>query len=187
MNRLAALQIATDPLADSDAELVEADVGLLRATLHAALGAIEEPTIVVRRNGHPVLANARGREWLASGTADLASLVQSAISAGPGQESAGFSVSPIQGRQGVELFLVVGRPTGSRDERRTVQAASSWRLTRAETRVFGRLGRGITNRAIAHELECSIRTVELHVSSILKKAQVKSRAQLLVKLLGNPS
>ncbi len=186
MNRFVALQAAPDPLADSDTELVDADAELLRATLHAALGAIEEPTVVVHRSGRPVLANARGRDWLASSTTELASLVEAAISSGPGQQPAGFRVSPIQGRHGAELFLVVGRSSGTRSEQRMLQAASRWRLTRAETRVFKRLGRGITNRAIARELDCSIRTVELHVSSILKKAQVKSRAELIVKLLGTP-
>ncbi len=55
----------------------------------------------------------------------------------------------------------------------------SWsRLSAAEQRVCLAIGRGLSNKAIAAELFLSIRTVETHVSRILRKMGVPSRLQL---------
>ena len=48
--------------------------------------------------------------------------------------------------------------------------------------VLSLLTQGRSNKAIAHTLSCSERTVELHVSNLLVKAAVQSRSELLVKL-----
>jgi DNA-binding NarL/FixJ family response regulator len=41
-----------------------------------------------------------------------------------------------------------------------------------------------TNRAIAAELRCSIKTVEYHVSNILRKTGAESRTELIVRVMG---
>ena len=45
--------------------------------------------------------------------------------------------------------------------------------------------RGASNRRIAAELACSVKTVEHHVSSILRKVDVENRASLILALLGD--
>jgi DNA-binding CsgD family transcriptional regulator len=57
-------------------------------------------------------------------------------------------------------------------------------LTRAETRVLERVLKGRTNKEVALEFGCSVRTVEFHVSNILKKRRVSTRGLLLAQHLG---
>ncbi len=52
------------------------------------------------------------------------------------------------------------------------------RLTAREREVALLVGRGLTNRQIAKELSISERTVSTHLSKILKKLELNSRAQL---------
>lgn len=57
--------------------------------------------------------------------------------------------------------------------------ADTWHhLSAAEQRVCLAIGRGLSNKAIAAELYLSIRTVETHVSRILRKMGASSRLQL---------
>jgi predicted ATPase/DNA-binding CsgD family transcriptional regulator len=57
-------------------------------------------------------------------------------------------------------------------------AAASAALTGREREIVVRVLRGLTNRGIAAELVISERTVEWHVSNILKRLGLRSRAQL---------
>ena len=61
-------------------------------------------------------------------------------------------------------------------------AAKVVSLTDAETRVFVRVARGDANKEIASSFGCSPRTVEVHVTSLLKKCGVGSRSQLIAWL-----
>jgi DNA-binding CsgD family transcriptional regulator/PAS domain-containing protein len=61
-------------------------------------------------------------------------------------------------------------------------AAQRFRLTPAQTRVLERVARGISNATIAAELGVAERTIEAHVTAILVKAQVPSRAALIVQI-----
>ena len=51
-------------------------------------------------------------------------------------------------------------------------------LTRREREVAKLVARGLTNRRIAEELVLSERTVENHVSNILKKLKLSSRSEV---------
>src|SRR5262249_15630965 len=55
-------------------------------------------------------------------------------------------------------------------------------LTAREREICDLLTKGKTNKAIAEELVVSERTVESHVSSILTKMSVSSRAELIARL-----
>jgi DNA-binding NarL/FixJ family response regulator len=61
--------------------------------------------------------------------------------------------------------------------------AQRLRLSRRESQVLELLCRGHSNRAVARELGIAEVTVENHVTSILRKARVHSRAALLAKVL----
>jgi DNA-binding NarL/FixJ family response regulator len=58
-----------------------------------------------------------------------------------------------------------------------------WGLTRRENQVVLAILRGATNRQIANELGCAMKTIEHHVSSILRKANLENRASLIVAIL----
>ncbi len=51
-------------------------------------------------------------------------------------------------------------------------------LTRREREVAALVARGLTNRGISEELSISERTVATHVGRILKKLNLRSRAQI---------
>ena len=68
--------------------------------------------------------------------------------------------------------------------RRTGPSAAST-LTRRESEVLGVLARGRSNQQIAAELGLGQRTVEGHVSSVLGKLGVASRAEAVAYALGH--
>jgi non-specific serine/threonine protein kinase len=53
-------------------------------------------------------------------------------------------------------------------------------LTRREAEVAQLVGRGLSNREIASALVVSVRTAEAHVTNVLNKLGLRSRAQLAV-------
>ena len=53
-------------------------------------------------------------------------------------------------------------------------------LTEREREVLLRICSGLANKEIAQDLGCALKTVECHVSSILRKAGLASRLQLAV-------
>ena len=57
-------------------------------------------------------------------------------------------------------------------------------LSPAEQRVALSVGRGMANKAIARELLLSTRTIETHVSRILRKMDVTSRLELAIRIAG---
>lgn len=53
-------------------------------------------------------------------------------------------------------------------------------LTEAERNVVDAVARGLSNKDAAEELQCSVRTIESHLSSVYRKLGVKRRTQLAV-------
>jgi DNA-binding NarL/FixJ family response regulator len=58
-------------------------------------------------------------------------------------------------------------------------SSTNHRLTKRERTVLGELCRGLSNKEIALEIGCSVKTVEFHVSNILRKTGTPSRARLV--------
>lgn len=56
------------------------------------------------------------------------------------------------------------------------------KLTRREEEIAALVARGLTNRRIAEELTLSQRTVDNHVSKILKKLGLRSREQVAARM-----
>jgi non-specific serine/threonine protein kinase len=56
-------------------------------------------------------------------------------------------------------------------------------LTRREREVAFLIGQGLTNRQIAQELAITERTVETHVSRILRKLELRSRTQIATRMI----
>ena len=59
-------------------------------------------------------------------------------------------------------------------------------LTRRQTEIAALVARGLTNRQIALELVVSGRTVDNHVTNILKKLGLSSREQVAARLAEQP-
>jgi|GEM_PF-2996502 len=69
------------------------------------------------------------------------------------------------------------------DTEALANCASRFGFTQRERSVFLELAGGRANKEIAARLGCSLRTVEVHVSSLLRKSNCSSRAELLARLL----
>jgi len=54
-------------------------------------------------------------------------------------------------------------------------------LTKTEIKVLSYLGKGLANKEIAAELQCSVKTVKNHLNSIFQKLSVSNRTEAVVK------
>jgi DNA-binding CsgD family transcriptional regulator len=66
-------------------------------------------------------------------------------------------------------------------ERRLSDVGAAWELTPRQAEVLRYLVKGNANKEIARSLDCAENTVELHVTQLLRKARVSSRAQLIAR------
>jgi DNA-binding NarL/FixJ family response regulator len=87
--------------------------------------------------------------------------------------------SAAEGQRG----LLVVDPGAAAAAPSVADARQRYGLTPAQARVLDLVARGLSNATIAAELTLAERTVEAHVTAILDKAQVPSRAALIAALL----
>lgn len=78
----------------------------------------------------------------------------------------------------------LGRPDSSE---RLEELAHEWGLTQRQAETLRLLVGGLANKDIAAQLGISHRTVEIHLSALLQKANVESRAQLLSRFWKTPT
>lgn len=62
-------------------------------------------------------------------------------------------------------------------------ATDAWRLSRRQREVLVLATQGLTNKQMAFELGCCPKTIEVHVTGLLKKAGVARRNELVAKLI----
>lgn len=62
-------------------------------------------------------------------------------------------------------------------------ASSPAALTKTEMRVLDLLGRGKSNKEIAAELNCSVKTIKNHLNSVFQKLGVSNRTEAVVKAI----
>lgn len=149
----------------------------LRDALDAALGALGCEAFLTNEKGAIVEANALGRAAL---VADSATTRREVLDCSRGRPAPRCERFLLRGRSRPSGALVLRR---LREGDRISRAAARWGLTPAQARVLALLGEGLSNRAIAARLEVTERTVEAHLTAIMEKAQVESRAELLVRAL----
>ncbi|NOU30989.1 MAG: LuxR family transcriptional regulator [Polyangiaceae bacterium] len=65
------------------------------------------------------------------------------------------------------------------DESPLERATARWRLTKRQAQVLAVVVHGKSNKEVADELHCAENTVELHITQLLRRAGVKSRAELI--------
>ncbi|WNG51165.1 helix-turn-helix transcriptional regulator [Archangium minus] len=154
------------------------EAGMLSAALEGALEAIGQPAFVVSSTGRVAHANHAGRAWLGQNAELVAEALKRYLRGEPGEQLS-FTPLRLAGVPPHYLAVVQGEPANSFARMHSVSA--HWGLTARETEVLGRLVRGESNKAIALHLGCAERTVEVHVTRILAKAQVESRSALIAR------
>lgn len=97
-------------------------------------------------------------------------------------------VALVSGRATAAAIAKAGNVDAANSHAGTSHAANPtdhWlNLSPAEQRVALAVGRGMANKAIARELLLSTRTIETHVSRILRKMDVTSRLELAIRITG---
>jgi DNA-binding NarL/FixJ family response regulator len=149
----------------------------LRAMLDAALAAIAAPAFFVDARGRLVETNAAGRAWLERDGGDLYAALREAAARPSDPRFRVISVAAPCPR-GTRLFAL--RAAGDLPSSPNVAAvAARWTFTARQTEVLALLVDGLTNRTIAATLGVAVRTVEVHITAMLDKAQLESRAELV--------
>lgn len=144
----------------------------------AALEQVNGPAWLLRPGGRIAHANAAGENRFDADP--LATRADLAACAAGGVDPR-FKVTPLRNGEGRDIgHIVVELLDGT--PRALADAARRFHLTPAQTRVLERVARGASNATIAAELHVAERTVEAHVTAILVKAQVSSRAALIVQI-----
>jgi DNA-binding CsgD family transcriptional regulator len=157
------------------------EAGVLHVALQATLEAMGQPAYVVTGTGRVAHANSAGQARLAQNEAHVRQALRSYLRGEPTSEALSFTPLSLPGTPA--HFLAIEQGGTARTFSRMNSMSASWGLTARETEVLGRLVRGESNKAIAVRLGCAERTVEVHVTRILAKAQVESRSALLAKFL----
>lgn len=148
--------------------------------LDAALEHVGGAAWVLAPDGHVMHANTAGRARLDADRSGVREALEHCMAGKPGER---FKITALRSSRSdtTEGHIVVEAA-----ERATTagvpQAAARLGLTPAQTRVLERVARGVSNATIAAELKVAERTVEAHVTAILEKAQVSSRAALIVQI-----
>jgi len=60
-------------------------------------------------------------------------------------------------------------------------ARERWELSDRQLEVLSGLARGLSNKALTEELDCSVKTIETHVTVLLKRSKSESRLQLVAR------
>jgi DNA-binding CsgD family transcriptional regulator len=123
-------------------------------------------------------ANAAGRTMVESQRRDTLASLRSAIHDG----APSFRVTRIVGFGGGARFLAIRRGRTDESPSRLHRAASCWGLTRRQAEILRFVVAGLANRSIAAVLGLAEKTVEVHVSALLEKAQVETRSALVASV-----
>jgi DNA-binding CsgD family transcriptional regulator len=154
------------------------EYGARSSMLGVALDAIGRAAFVVDGRGRIVDANVLARGLVASEGRAVREELLAAIKRRA--EHPRWAVTPVALRGGGVEYLVLARAwNGDRVAHQVTRASQRWGLTDRQTEVLAKLIEGNANQTIAAMLGVSERTVEVHVTALLEKAQVESRSALI--------
>lgn len=145
--------------------------------VESTLEAMQRPAFLVKKPCRIELSNAAGRVLLNASRRSVLRTLELALAGG----SADWTVTPLLDAGMPDLALVSQSVAGVTFETRLELARREWRLTDTQVAVLRLVARGLANKEIATELGRAAGTTELHVSAILKRAEVDSRGRLLAK------
>jgi DNA-binding CsgD family transcriptional regulator len=152
------------------------------AGLAAALDEVPFSAFVIWADGRVALANAAGRA-----ARELApELVASSLLASLGGRDDTFRVRRILSPGAPSHFVAVQQGKPEDPVPRVAAAVASWGVTPRQAEVLGLLALGQANKTIASTLGCAGATVEIHVSTLLKKSGCQSRCELVSKFWSRP-
>ncbi|HVV50536.1 MAG TPA: LuxR C-terminal-related transcriptional regulator [Polyangia bacterium] len=164
-------------------ELLEREAearGRAETALRAALDALSATAFVVGADARISALDVAGEAALAN---DDGSLRRRLVEAQATQARDGLRALPLRDERGHVVLLHDGaRAFAGRLER----VAAEWRLTPRQLEVVALVARGYANKEIAASLDCALHTIELHVTEVLRRAGLSSRAALVAEIWARP-
>jgi DNA-binding CsgD family transcriptional regulator len=152
---------------------------LARRELDAMLEPLGTPAFVIRSGIAIAHANQAGRQLLRR-VPELAEQLRK------GRAPPGFDVTALAS-WGLSRHALAVLRVGQGDASVLVaRAAQRWQLTARERQVLELLVTGLSNKDIATALQCSAKTIEVHVTVLLKKSGREQRTALAAAVWGNP-
>lgn len=152
------------------------------ALLDAVLEAIGRAAMVVDASGRVVEANSIARAALAERGRSMRDELCDVVRSGR-DEHPDWSATPVAANgHGVEHLVVARRTVAGVVSGRVAQGVKRWGLSARQREVLAKVAEGNANKTISAMLGVSERTVEVHVTALLSKAQVESRTELIAKL-----
>jgi DNA-binding CsgD family transcriptional regulator len=153
------------------------DAALDGSAMAATLEAIPAAAFILTGDGALRHANEVGRAIYDRERAALRAALRDEMHASPRR----FDLTKITGPGLPEQYLAVMRAPLEDPAARLARAADLWSLTQRQSEVLALLVHGRANKTIAATLGCAEGTIELHVTSLLHKAQCVSRAELVAR------
>lgn len=153
------------------------------AALEMCLERLGAPAFVVGANGVIEEANASGRALLEAHGKELRTALLDSVNNRPSTIPLELTRLEQDGAAAGWLAIV---PAHSDDERSLAaveRAVLRWELTPRQRDVLTHVVNGTPNTTIAALLRVSVRAVELHVTKLLERAGVESRAALVARVL----
>lgn len=149
--------------------------GLHRAALETLFQTHEGAALLVRHDGVVVMLNDAGAAILADREPATGEALKMALS---GKATPGYRVLPVKSRGMPLHHLVLMSAALPVVEVRLQELSQRWGLTKRQRAVLRLLVDGASNKTVATKLAAGLRTVEQHVSAVLKKAGLQRRGEL---------
>ncbi|WP_141588155.1 helix-turn-helix transcriptional regulator [Myxococcus sp. AB056] len=153
--------------------------GLMSTALQVAMEALGRAAWIVSSSGRVVHANNAGRARLERHDPELMESLRRGAQGIPC--SGPLTMTPLLTTGLPPHYLAIDTGTASSAAARVQALSARWSLTARESEVLTHIIQGETNKSIAGRLGCAERTVEVHVTHLLSKAQVESRSALIAR------
>jgi DNA-binding CsgD family transcriptional regulator len=147
-----------------------------RAALDVAMESLASAAFLVSSRGTPLAVNTAARRAFDADPQGVRSQLVHAVRCPRTSEA--FRIVPVSARGSPPSYLVIGRAAPD-THARVQRAAQAWGLTRRQHDVLALVADGHSNARVAADLNISDRTVEVHLTAIMARAQVASRAALV--------
>lgn len=146
------------------------------AALDVAMDALGSPAFILDARGRVVHANQAGRALSREERANVVEKGKGVLSGT--RDDPALSLLRVQAAGLPSHSLLVQHPSDSRDERLTA-FARCWGLSPRQREVLREILEGKTNKVIGAKLGIQESTVELHVTSLMRKVAVENRSELI--------
>lgn len=150
---------------------------LTKAALETCLQFLPRAGLVLDSDGEVLLANPLARTMVEANPGHLADELRACTEG----RSTAFLVTRLPVHGAAPYWFALETARLHEPALLLTSAKARWSLTEREGQTLALLAEGLSNRAIAANLECAERTVEVHVARLLSKSKSGNRSELIAR------